>query len=217
MNFMALTSSEIPEKKYSCKEQVDTEPETEADTEPDIELDTQSLTQADTQSVTQTDTQMKSALTKPKFEFNSKSKAGLEHKIPKQTIYERGFFDDKTDSYEYKTDPEDSIVTADSKQVESKCNEIHPDQSLRDDSEHNKNFIAITSSNLLRKIRVAGTQFARLLLSYFLIHLQSTIGISTLPNVVLESQKLRDSLCLRMTSPSIFFAASGGETEKRLN
>lgn len=207
-NFVALTTLEIPEKKYPCEVHLDTQP----DTEPDVELGTE----LNTRSVTHLDTQKKSMFNKPEYDFDSSdSKARLKYKVLEETIYEHNCLADKTDTYEYKNKPKDSIITSISKPVEDLFNEIHPDRSAKDNSDHSKSYISITSSNLLEKVRVAGAQFARLLLSYFLIHLQSTLGISTLPNVVLESQKLRDSLCLRMSSPSKFFGTSGRESEKQ--
>lgn len=205
-NFVALKSLEIPEKINCSKLQ----PDTKTDSQPDTQLNIQPDTQPDTQPVTKPDTQTKSMFSKPKYVFNTESKAALENRIPKEPIYGHNVYvNDETDNtYEHKMKSEDSVATSVSKQVEDLSYEINSEQSARDGSKHSKNskFFSLTTSNLLRKVHDAGTQFARLLLSYFLIHLQSTTGISTLPNVVLESQKLRDSLYLRMTSPSMFFA-----------
>lgn len=189
-----------------CKLQRDTELDTQSDTGPN--------TEPDTQLVTELDTQMESMFNKSEYEFNTESKVALEYKTPVESISERNIcLNDEMETY--KIESGDSVTFV-SKQIKHFPNEIRSDQSARDDSKRSKtsNFMSLTSSNLLRKVHDAGTQFARLLLSYFLIHLQSTAGISTLPNVVLESQKLRDSLCLRMSSPSMFFATSGYEAEK---
>lgn len=152
-----------------------------------------------------------------KCAFNKKSKAALEYKVPKEPINEQNVhLDDKSNTSEHKIETEDSIASSVSKHVEDLSNEVNSDQNARDGSKYSKNpnLISVTSSGLLHKVHAAGSQFARLLLTYFLIYLQSITGISTLPHVVLESQKLRDSLCLQISSPSRFFANSGHDTEK---
>lgn len=161
-------------------------------------------------------TQTKLMFSKSKSLLNSDSTFEpkvCDSKVLEELIKEPNVYGNKeTSTFAYKTEPEVSVGAS-----VSELDKLHSDPSTSDILKHSKssNFMSLTSSNLLKKAHFAGTQFARLLLSYFLIYLQSITGISTLPSVILESQNLRDSLCSQMSSPSKFFATStsGYDTE----
>lgn len=199
--------------KFEC---VYTRPTTLQETKTHVSLSSSELIATISSSGLQQNRQTNLMFSKSKPLFNSAltiaQKAAFDSKDMDQQIRDPIVDVNKdTDTYVHKIESKDSIRTSASEQVV----QMNSDQSNSNCSKRSKNsnVVLLTSSKLLKKAHFAGTQFARLLLSYFLIHLQSITGISTLPNVILESQRLRDSLCSQMSSPSKFFATTGHDAE----